>query len=44
LTAELQARLAAGIAAEVQGRDIAELATRRDRFLVDLLALRAERK
>lgn len=41
LTAELKERLAAGIAAEAAGLGIAELAARRDRFLVDLLALKA---
>ena len=41
LTSELKERLAAGIAAETAGRGIAELAARRDRFLVDLRALRA---
>ena len=40
LMCELRERLAAGITAEVAGRGIAELAARRDRFLVDLLALR----
>jgi carnitine 3-dehydrogenase len=40
LTSELKERLAAGINAEVAGRGIAELAAWRDRFLVDLLALR----
>ena len=40
LTSELQERLAAGITAEAAGRGIAELAARRDRFLVDLLGLR----
>jgi carnitine 3-dehydrogenase len=44
LTAELQERLAAGITAEVAGRGIAELAAWRDRFLVDLLALKAGQK
>ena len=44
LTSELQERLAAGIAAETAGRSIAELATWRDLFLVDLLALKAGRK
>ena len=33
--------LAKGVAAEAAGRGIAELETRRDRFLVDLLALKA---
>ena len=36
--------LAAGITAETAGRGIAELAAWRDRFLVDLLALRAGQK
>ena len=40
LTAELKERLSTGISAEVAGRGIAELAAWRDRFLVDLLALR----
>ena len=44
LTPELQKRLANGIAAEAAGRGIAELAARRDHFLVDLLALKAGRK
>ena len=44
LTAELQERLAAGIAAEAAGRGIPELAAWRDRFLVDLLALKAGQK
>jgi carnitine 3-dehydrogenase len=44
LTSELKERLAAGITAEVAGRGIAELAAWRDRFLVDLLALRAGQK
>jgi carnitine 3-dehydrogenase len=44
LTPELQQRLASGIAAEAAGRGIAELAARRDHFLVDLLALKAGRK
>src|SRR5215475_11229738 len=41
LTPELRDRLAAGIAEAVAGRDIPELEARRDRFLVDLLALKA---
>jgi 3-hydroxyacyl-CoA dehydrogenase len=41
LTPELRERLAAGIAEEAAGRDIAQLEARRDRFLVDLLALKA---
>jgi carnitine 3-dehydrogenase len=44
LTSELKERLAAGIAAQTAGRGIAELAARRDRFLVDLLALKAGQK
>jgi carnitine 3-dehydrogenase len=41
LTPELRRRLAAGIADEAAGRDIPQLEARRDRFLVDLLALKA---
>ena len=41
LTPELRERLAAGIADEAGGRDIAQLEARRDRFLVDLLVLKA---
>jgi carnitine 3-dehydrogenase len=41
LTPELRTRLADGIAAEAAGRGIAELEARRDRFLVELLALKA---
>ena len=44
MTSELRERLAAGIAAEAAGRGIPELAAWRDRFLVDLLALRAGQK
>jgi carnitine 3-dehydrogenase len=44
LTSELKERLAAGITAETAGRGIAELAAWRDRFLVDLLPLRAGQK
>jgi hypothetical protein len=40
LTADVRAALAAGVADEAQGRDIAALAANRDRFLVDLLALK----
>jgi 3-hydroxyacyl-CoA dehydrogenase len=40
LTSALKERLAAGITAEVAGHGIAELSAWRDRFLVDLLALR----
>jgi carnitine 3-dehydrogenase len=42
LSTELRERLAAGIAEEVAGRDIPQLEARRDRFLVDLLALKAK--
>ncbi|HWD59824.1 MAG TPA: 3-hydroxyacyl-CoA dehydrogenase NAD-binding domain-containing protein [Stellaceae bacterium] len=41
LTPELRQRLAAGIAEEAAGRDVAQLEARRDRFLVDLLAMKA---
>ena len=44
LTPELHQRLAQGIAEEAAGRGIAELEARRDRFLVDLLALKAGRE
>jgi len=44
LTPELRQRLAHGIADVAAGRDIAELEARRDRFLVDLLALKAARE
>src|SRR3984893_2521675 len=44
LTSELKERLAAGITAETAGRGIAELAAWRNRFLVDLLPLRAGQK
>ena len=44
MTSELKERLAAGITAETAWRGIAELAAWRDRFLVDLLALRAGQK
>ena len=44
LTPELRERLGNGIAAETAGRGIAELAAWRDRFLVDVLALKAGRK
>jgi carnitine 3-dehydrogenase len=40
LTPEVRAALAAGVAAEAGGRDIAVLAAERDRFLVDLLELK----
>jgi carnitine 3-dehydrogenase len=43
LTRELQERLAEGIAAETAGHGITKLAAWRDRFLVDLLALKAGR-
>jgi carnitine 3-dehydrogenase len=42
LTADLCERLAAGIAEEAGGRDIVQLEARRDRFLVDLLAMKAQ--
>src|ERR1700757_4155918 len=41
LTPELRERLVAGIAEEAAGRDIPQLESRRDRFLVDLLAMKA---
>ena len=44
LTSELKQRLAEGISAETSGRSVAELAAWRDRFLVDLQALRAGQK
>ena len=44
LSSELKEGLATGIAAETAGRGIAELAAWRDRFVVDLLALRARQK
>jgi carnitine 3-dehydrogenase len=40
LTAEVRQALTAGVAAEAEGRDIATLAAERDRFLVELLALK----
>jgi carnitine 3-dehydrogenase len=40
LTPEVRAALTEGVAAEAGGRDIAALAAERDRFLVDLLALK----
>ncbi len=40
LTPEVSAALAEGVAAEAGGRDIATLEAERDRFLVDLLALK----
>jgi len=42
LTAELKARLVAGVQAEAAGRTVAELERRRDTQLVRLLSLRAE--
>jgi hypothetical protein len=44
LTPELRERLVKGIADETAGRGVAELAASRDRFLVDLLALKAGQK
>jgi len=44
LTPEIGQSLTAGVAAEAEGRDIAALAAERDRFLVDLLALKAGRR
>lgn len=41
LSPDLRARLAAGIADEAGSRDIAQLEARRDRFLVELLTLKA---
>jgi hypothetical protein len=41
-TPERRDRLAAGIAAETAGRDIARVASQRDKFLVDLLAMKAK--
>jgi carnitine 3-dehydrogenase len=41
LAPELRERLAAGIADQTAGRDIAQLEARRDRFLVELLAMKA---
>ena len=41
LSPVLRERLAAGIADQAAGRDIAQLEARRDRFLVDLLAMKA---
>jgi carnitine 3-dehydrogenase len=38
LTAELQRRIIEGVAAEADGRSVAELAARRDRLLLDILA------
>jgi hypothetical protein len=42
LTAETGNALADGIAEEAAGRDIDALAAERDRFLVELLALKAK--
>ena len=42
LSDDLRALLAAGVADETGTRDIAQLEARRDRFLVDLLALKAK--
>ena len=44
LTPEIGQALAAGVATETGGRDIAALAAERDRFLVDLLALKGARR
>jgi carnitine 3-dehydrogenase len=41
LSADLRERLAAGIADEAADRDVTQLEARRDRFLVELLALKA---
>lgn len=43
LTDEIKARLIEGIEAEAAGRSIADLEAERDRFLIDLLKLRAGR-
>jgi 3-hydroxyacyl-CoA dehydrogenase len=43
LTPEVRQALTAGVSAEAEGRDIATLAAERDRFLVDLLALKGAR-
>jgi 3-hydroxyacyl-CoA dehydrogenase len=43
LTPEIGQALIAGVAAEAEGRDIGALAAERDRFLVDLLALKGAR-
>jgi carnitine 3-dehydrogenase len=40
LTAQVCGALSGGIADEAAGRDIATLAAQRDRFLIDLLALK----
>ena len=44
LTPELRQALTEGVADETDGRDIATLAGERDRFLVDLLALKSRSK
>ena len=44
LSPEIGQALTAGVAAEAEGRDIAALAADRDRFLVDLLALKGARR
>src|SRR6266446_4742899 len=44
LTPEIGEALAAGVMAEAGGRDIAALAAERDRFLVDLLALKSAQR
>jgi 3-hydroxyacyl-CoA dehydrogenase len=44
LTPEVRQALTAGVSAEAEGRDIATLAAERDRFLVDLLALKGARR
>jgi carnitine 3-dehydrogenase len=44
LTPAIGQALTAGVAAEADGRDIAALAAERDRFLVDLLALKSARR
>jgi 3-hydroxyacyl-CoA dehydrogenase len=44
LTPEIGRALAAGVMAEAGDRDIAALAAERDRFLVDLLALKSARR
>jgi carnitine 3-dehydrogenase len=44
LTSEIGKALTAGVMAETEGRDIAALAAERDRFLVDLLALKNGRR
>jgi len=43
LTPEIRQALTAGVADEAEGRDIATLAAERDRFLLDLLALKRAR-